>query len=72
MWYHLKGITLDITDTNDSRLKVGVRVLSYARHSGETRKHPGHCIVDKIKDGRYLSKVKSLVYIISDRIEANS
>ena len=34
------------------------RVLMYARDSSVARKCIGHCIIDNIKHGRYLFKVK--------------
>ena len=46
--------------------------LRHARHSSVARNHPGHCIVGQIQDGRYLFKVKPLIYIIFDRIEADT
>ena len=46
--------------------------LRHARHSSVSKQHPGHCIVGQIQDGRYLFKVKPLIYIIFDRIEADS
>ena len=46
--------------------------LRHARHSSVARNHPGHCIVGQIQDGRYLFKVKSLIHIIFNRIEADS
>ena len=110
MWYHLKGIFIDITENHDSSLKVVTkewwppfskmaaiwprsnfklisfsiertqihdsdvyfRVFRHARHSSVTRKHPGHCIVGQIQDGRHLFKIKPLIYIIFDEIEADS
>ena len=51
---------------------IYLKVSRYARHSGETKMHPKHCIVGQIQDGRYLFKVKSLFYIMLDRIEADS
>ena len=47
-------------------------VFEHARHSSVARKHTGHCIVGQIQDERQLFKVKPLIYIIFDRIEANS
>ena len=39
-------------------------VFRHARHSSVARKHPDHCIVGQIQDGRHLFKVKPLIYII--------
>ena len=46
--------------------------FSYAWHSDVVRKYFGHCIVNKIQDGRHLCKVKQWIDIIFDRIEAQS
>ena len=40
--------------------------------SSVARKHPRHCIVGHIQDGRYFFKGKPFIYIIFDRIEADS
>ena len=44
----------------------------HARHSNVAGEHPGHCIAGQILDGRHFFKVKSLIYIILNRIEADS
>ena len=52
--------------------EVYFMVFRHAGHSTVARKHTRHCIVGQIQDGRHLFKVKLLIYIIFDRIEADS
>ena len=65
----VKSFLIELKQIHD--FYIYLRVFRYARHSGETRMHQINCIVGKIQDSRYLFKVKSLIHIIFDRIEAD-
>ena len=67
-----KLISFLIEKTQIHDFDVYFRGFRHAQHSSVARKHPGHCIVGQIQDGRYFFKVTSLIYIILDRIEADS
>ena len=51
---------------------VSVLGLSGTRHSGVVKKHTGYRFMCKIQDDRHFFKVKKSIYVIIDRIEADS
>ena len=59
----VKSFLIELKQIHD--FYIYLRVFRYARM------HQINCIVGKIQDSRYLFKVKSLIHIIFDRIEAD-
>ena len=71
-WSNNKLISFLIEKTQIHDFVVYFGGFKHAGHTSVARKHPGHCIVGQIQDGRHLFKVKPLIHIIFDRIEADS
>ena len=60
---NIKLISFSIERTQIYDFDVYFRVFRHGRHSSVAKKHPGHCSVGQIQDGRhFLTELKQIHY----------